>query len=130
MPLHLHQSARSSYAGRPFFTLAAAAISMRDKRQLLDAYNQPLVHMEKKMLSLHNSWLMVDPRSGRKLAEVKPSLMSLTPCKCQVLQRDAKGGRECSLVFLEGEVLTGGRGAHWREVLTGNAAWCWVGAFD
>lgn len=82
----------TSHAGRPFFTLAAAAISMRDKRQLLDAYNQPLVQMEQKMLSLHSTWLMVDPRSGRKLAEVKPALMSLTPC--EFLQRDVQLGRQ------------------------------------
>jgi uncharacterized protein YxjI len=68
-------------AGRPFFKLSAALFSIGNKRQLLDAYGSPLLHMERKMLSLHNTWLLVRPSDGAKVAELKPSMMSLTPCE-------------------------------------------------
>jgi hypothetical protein len=54
---------------------------MADKRTLLDAYNQPALQLERKMLTLHGTWLLTNPRTGQRVAEVKPSLMSLTPCK-------------------------------------------------
>ncbi|KAF6261719.1 tubby C-terminal-like domain-containing protein [Scenedesmus sp. NREL 46B-D3] len=65
--------------GRPFFKLSAALFSIGNKRQLLDAYGSPLLHMERKMLSLHGTWLLLRPSDGAKLAELKSSLMSLTP---------------------------------------------------
>jgi hypothetical protein len=68
--------------GRPFFKLSAALFSIGNKRQLLDAYGTPLLHMERKMLSLHGTWLLVRPSDGARVAELKSSLMSLTPCKC------------------------------------------------
>jgi hypothetical protein len=54
---------------------------LRNKRQLLDAYGSPLLHMERKMISLHDTWLLVRPSDGARIAELKPALMSLTPCK-------------------------------------------------
>jgi hypothetical protein len=35
--------------------------------------------MEKKMLSLHGSWIMSSAGTGGKVAEIKPALASLTP---------------------------------------------------
>jgi hypothetical protein len=67
--------------GRPFFKLSAALFSIGNKRQLLDAYGTPLLHIERKMLSLHGTWLLLRPSDGAKLAELKSSLMSLTPCE-------------------------------------------------
>jgi hypothetical protein len=68
-------------AGRPIFKLSAALFSIGSKRQLLDAYGSPLLDMERKMLSLHGTWLLLRPSDGMKLAELKSSLMSLTPCE-------------------------------------------------
>ncbi|WIA19859.1 hypothetical protein OEZ85_005762 [Tetradesmus obliquus] len=65
--------------GRPIFKLSAAVCSIGNKRQLLDAYGTPLLHMERKMMSLHGTWLLLRPSDGAKLAELKSSLMSLTP---------------------------------------------------
>lgn len=63
-------------------SLDAKTFSMADKRTLLDAYNQPALQLERKMLTLHGTWLLSNPRTGQRVAEVKPSLMSLTPCEC------------------------------------------------
>lgn len=70
--------------GRPIFKLSAAVFSIGNKRQLLDAYGTPLLHMERKMMSLHGTWLLLRPSDGAKLAELKSSLMSLTPCESLV----------------------------------------------
>ncbi|KAF8061132.1 LURP-related protein [Scenedesmus sp. PABB004] len=66
-------------AGRHVFTLAAAAFSVGGKRQLLDAGGAPLLCIERKLLSLHGTWVLTRPGDGARLAEVKPSLASLTP---------------------------------------------------
>jgi hypothetical protein len=62
-------------------SLDAKLLSIGDKRTLLDAYGQPALQMERKMLTLHGTWLMTNPRTGQRVAEVKPSLMSLSPCE-------------------------------------------------
>ena len=61
--------------------LAAATFSLGNKRQLLDCNNVPICIMEKKMISLHGSWVMSRADNGMKVAEVKPALASLTPCE-------------------------------------------------
>ncbi len=43
------------------FRLDARLISFSDKRALLDAYGRPVVQMQKKLLSLHGTWLMNTP---------------------------------------------------------------------
>jgi hypothetical protein len=70
------------FAGRTVFKLSAATFSSRNKRTLLDAYGTPLLHMERKKLSLYSTWLLVRPSDGARIAELKPALMSLTPCEC------------------------------------------------
>jgi uncharacterized protein YxjI len=62
-------------------SLDAKLLSIGDKRTLLDAYGQPALQMERKMLTLHGTWLMTNPRTGQRVAEIKPSLMSLSPCE-------------------------------------------------
>ncbi len=47
------------------FMLDARLMSFADQRALLDAYNRPLVQMQKKMLSLHGTWLMSTPAVSR-----------------------------------------------------------------
>jgi hypothetical protein len=78
------------FAGRTVFKLSAATFSSRNKRQLLDAYGSPLLHMERKRLSLHGTWLLVRPSDGARIAELKPAMMSLTPCEC-ILQPEVSG---------------------------------------
>jgi hypothetical protein len=37
--------------------------------------------MERKALTLHGTWVMRRPGDGVKVAEIKPSMMSLSPCE-------------------------------------------------
>jgi hypothetical protein len=69
-------------AGATYFLLKAAPYSASGRRQLLDAYGQPCIHMERKMTSLRGSWQLLRSRDGLKVAEVKPSLSSFTPSEC------------------------------------------------
>eukprot|EP00877_Chromochloris_zofingiensis_P005100 jgi/Chrzof1/14591/Cz09g08190.t1 len=68
--------------GRTYFMLNANKFSLGQKRVLMDAYGQPCVGMEQKMLTLHGTWLMYRGASFdsvSKVAEIKPAMMSLTP---------------------------------------------------
>jgi hypothetical protein len=69
-------------AGRTIFKLDDATVSNHKKRQLLDANGCPLLHSEKKTLSLHGTWLLLRPSDGAKVAELKPALMSFSPGEC------------------------------------------------
>jgi uncharacterized protein YxjI len=66
-------------AGRPYFNLAAAPMSFSDSRQLLDVYNTPLLHMQRKMMSLRGAWLINRASDRRSVARVKPAYFSFTP---------------------------------------------------
>lgn len=66
-------------AGRPFFNLAAAPISFSDSRQLLDVYNTPLLHMQRKVMSLRGAWRINRASDRACVARVKPAFFSLTP---------------------------------------------------
>jgi uncharacterized protein YxjI len=68
-------------AGRPFFNLQAASLSFSNSRQLLDVYNSPVLHMQKKMPSLRGSWLINRASDRVRVATVRPSTFSFTPCK-------------------------------------------------
>lgn len=67
--------------GRPFFNLVAASMSFSDSRQLLDAYNTPVLHMQKKVPSLRGSWLINRAADRVRVATVRPATFSLKPCK-------------------------------------------------
>jgi hypothetical protein len=69
--------------GRPFFNLQAA-ISFSSSRQLLDVYNAPILQMKKKMPSLRGSWLLHRASDGMRVATVRPSTFSFTPCELLV----------------------------------------------
>lgn len=43
------------------------------KKQLFDAHGRPLVDLEKKMISMHGTWLLKRSADGTRIAEVKPS---------------------------------------------------------
>jgi uncharacterized protein YxjI len=69
----------SDTAGRPFFNLAAAPISFNNSRQLLDVYNTPLLHMQRKVMSLRGSWCINRAADRVRIARVKPAFFSFTP---------------------------------------------------
>lgn len=69
-------------AGRPFFNLQAASLSFTDSRQLLDVYNNPVLQMQKKVPSLRGSWLINRATDRVRVATVRPSTFSFTPCRC------------------------------------------------
>lgn len=66
-------------AGRPYFNLAAAPISFSESRQLLDVYNTPLLHMQRKVMSLRGSWHINRATDRLCVARVKPAFFSFTP---------------------------------------------------
>lgn len=68
-------------AGRPFFNLQAASLSFTGSRQLLDVYNNPVLQMQKKVPSLRGSWLINRAADRVRVATVRPSTFSFTPCK-------------------------------------------------
>jgi hypothetical protein len=59
---------------RPHFVLAAAtSASLHAKRQLLNASNNTAVlSIERKLFSLHGSWLISRPGEGGRLAKAQP----------------------------------------------------------
>jgi uncharacterized protein YxjI len=65
--------------GTTYFQLNPKLFSLSQKRTLLDAYGQPCILLEQKLASLHGSWIMKNGYSGAKVAEIKPSIMSLSP---------------------------------------------------
>lgn len=67
--------------GRPFFNLQAASLSFSDSRQLLDCYNVPILHMQKKIPSFRGSWLINRASDRVRVATVRPATFSFTPCK-------------------------------------------------
>ena len=73
--------ARCAAAGTTFFLLKAAPYSASGRRQLLDAYGQPCIHMERKLTSLRGSWQLLRSRDGLQLAVVKPSQSPFTTSK-------------------------------------------------
>jgi len=40
------------------------------------------VTLERKLLTMHGTWIMRRPGDGVKVADIKPSMMSLSPCEC------------------------------------------------
>lgn len=87
-PGHIDVLGSSSFIWASFLVdfcrLNANKFSLGQKRVLMDAYGQPCVGMEQKMLTLHGTWLMYRGASFdsvSKVAEIKPAMMSLTPCK-------------------------------------------------
>jgi hypothetical protein len=74
---------------RPHFILAAGPFSMHGKRQLLNACsNTPVLSMERKVFSLHGSWLISLPGDGGRLAKVQPEVLTVPrPCVRVFLSR-------------------------------------------
>ncbi len=55
-------------------------LSVRDQRQLLDAYGQVVCTMREKAIALRKTWVISDP-SGKEVAKVADGLLSIKPCE-------------------------------------------------
>lgn len=67
-------------AGKIHFILkpptTTSLTSSAGKKHLYDAQGRPIVDLDKKMVSLHGTWLLTRSADGSRIAEVKPSKKS------------------------------------------------------
>lgn len=75
-------------SGQTYFMLkpstATSFTSSGGKKHLYDAEGRSLVDLDKKMVSMHGTWLLTRSADGSRIAEVKPSKKSEYMC-CAVL---------------------------------------------
>jgi uncharacterized protein YxjI len=67
-------------AGKTYYMLkpstATSFTSTGGKKHLYDAEGRSMVDLEKKMVSLHGTWMLTRSADGTRIAEVKPSKKS------------------------------------------------------
>jgi hypothetical protein len=84
-------------------------LSFTGKRTLLDAHNQPALQMERKFISLRNTWSVNNPSTGQRIAKFRPSISFFTPCECTTTAAAAHAGLKgwaLHLTYRQLQVLT------------------------
>lgn len=71
MLLRLRPAGKTYYMLKP--STATSFTSSGGKKHLYDADGRSMVDLEKKMVSLHGTWMLTRSADGTRIAEVKPS---------------------------------------------------------